>query len=103
MYGSAATPNHHHISEDDDELANGNHINSRDLDIDESIRDPIEDRRTLAERSERLHDQLRVCCRNNLKFCKFVFIHSINKMFFVFIGIETRFGTIQRRNKGDSK
>lgn len=60
MYGSSGTPNHHHISEDDDELANGNHINSKDLDIDESIRDPVEDRRTLAERSERLHDQLRV-------------------------------------------
>lgn len=60
MFGSSGTPNHHHISEDDDELANGNHIHSRDLDIDESIRDPVEDRRTLAERSERLHDQLRV-------------------------------------------
>lgn len=33
---------------------------SRDLDIDEHIKDPVEDRRTLAERSERLHDQLKV-------------------------------------------
>lgn len=37
---------------------------SRDLDIDESIKDPVEDRRTLAERSERLHDQLKVKCKN---------------------------------------
>lgn len=33
---------------------------SRDLDTDENIKDPVEDRRTLAERSERLHDQLKV-------------------------------------------
>lgn len=33
---------------------------SRDLDTDEHIKDPIEDRRTLAERNERLHDQLKV-------------------------------------------
>lgn len=33
---------------------------SRDLHTDENIVDPIEDRRTLAERSERLHDQLKV-------------------------------------------
>lgn len=40
-------------------------MHSRDLDIDENIRDPVEDRRTLAERSERLHDQLRVSEQSN--------------------------------------
>lgn len=33
---------------------------SRDLATDENIVDPIEDRRTLAERNERLYDQLKV-------------------------------------------
>lgn len=43
-------------------MTNGDHSGdvSRDLDIDENIKDPVEDRRTLAERSERLHDQLKV-------------------------------------------
>lgn len=59
---ATATPKHHHITEDDEEMTNGDHSGdvSRDLDIDENIKDPVEDRRTLAERSERLHDQLRV-------------------------------------------
>lgn len=60
---ASATPQHHHIAEDDEELTNGDHSGgdvSRDLDIDENIKDPVEDRRTLAERNERLHDQLKV-------------------------------------------
>lgn len=44
--------------DEDDELMNGDV--SRDLDTDENIVDPIEDRRTLAERNERLQDQLMV-------------------------------------------
>lgn len=40
---------------------------SRDLDTDEHIKDPIEDRRTLAERNERLHDQLKVRKRKLLR------------------------------------
>lgn len=62
LLAATATPKHHHITEDDEELTNGDHSGdvSRDLDIDENIKDPVEDRRTLAERSERLHDQLRV-------------------------------------------
>jgi hypothetical protein len=66
------TPKHHHLAEDengdDDDMTNGDNDNgsgggdvSRDLDTDEHIKDPIEDRRTLAERNERLHDQLKVC------------------------------------------
>lgn len=49
-------------------MTNGDHSGdvSRDLDIDENIKDPVEDRRTLAERSERLHDQLRVRYQNQL-------------------------------------
>lgn len=59
---ASATPKHHHIAEDDEDLTNGDNSGdvSRDLDIDENIKDPVEDRRTLAERSERLHDQLKV-------------------------------------------
>ena len=46
---------------EDEEQTNGENGDvSRDLDIDEHIKDPVEDRRTLAERSERLHDQLKV-------------------------------------------
>jgi hypothetical protein len=63
------TPKHHHLAEDengdDDDMTNGDNNSgggdaSRDLDTDENIKDPIEDRRTLAERNERLHDQLKV-------------------------------------------
>lgn len=43
---------------EDDELVNGDV--SKDLSTDENIVDPIEDRRTLAERNERLQDQLQV-------------------------------------------
>ena len=64
------TPKHHHLAEDengdDDDMTNGDDGSggggdvSRDLDTDEHIKDPVEDRRTLAERNERLHDQLKV-------------------------------------------
>lgn len=56
------TPQHHHIAEDEEEMTNGDNSGdvSRDLATDENIKDPVEDRRTLAERSERLHDQLKV-------------------------------------------
>lgn len=47
--------NHH---DEDDEMMNGDV--SRDLATDENIVDPVEDRRTLAERNERLQDQLQV-------------------------------------------
>lgn len=48
--------------EQDEEMTNGDSNNdvSRDLATDEHIKDPVEDRRTLAERNERLHDQLKV-------------------------------------------
>jgi len=60
----STTPQHHHVAEDENEeneLVNGegNGDVSRDLDTDEGIKDPIEERRTLAERNERLHDQLK--------------------------------------------
>lgn len=44
--------------DEDDEVVNGDV--SKDLDTDENIIDPVEDRRTLAERNERLQDQLLV-------------------------------------------
>lgn len=76
---ASATPQHHHITEDDEEMTNGDNSGdvSRDLDIDENIKDPVEDRRTLAERSERLHDQLKV--KIQLIFFLFPFILVINK------------------------
>ncbi|XP_063237596.1 moesin/ezrin/radixin homolog 1 isoform X1 [Bacillus rossius redtenbacheri] len=56
-----ATPQHHHVEEnehdEDDEMVNGDV--SRDLATDDNIIDPVEERRTLAERNERLHDQLK--------------------------------------------
>lgn len=76
--------------EQDEEMTNGDSNNdvSRDLATDEHIKDPVEDRRTLAERNERLHDQLKVN--------KFYFEEK--KEFFLnlknFTGFETRFGSI---------
>lgn len=61
---AAATPKHHHVMEnenendDNDEMHNGHE--SQDLDTDMDIIDPVEERRTLAERNERLQDQLKV-------------------------------------------
>ncbi|XP_026478111.1 LOW QUALITY PROTEIN: moesin/ezrin/radixin homolog 1-like [Ctenocephalides felis] len=61
---ATSTPQHHHVMEENDnesdELQNGSGDISRDLDTDEHIKDPVEDRLTLAERNERLHDQLKV-------------------------------------------
>jgi radixin len=68
LLAATQTPKHHHLAEDengdDDDMTNGDNGSgngdvSRDLDTDEHIKDPIEDRRTLAERNERLHDQLK--------------------------------------------
>lgn len=67
LLAATATPTHHHLAEDENEDENEmngeNGDVSRDLDIDEHIKDPVEDRRTLAERSERLNDQLKVRLR----------------------------------------
>lgn len=60
---ASTTPQHHHVAEDDqdEDMTNGENGDvSRDLATDEHIKDPVEDRRTLAERNERLHDQLKV-------------------------------------------
>lgn len=82
LLAASATPQHHHIAEDDEELTNGDHSGgdvSRDLDVDENIKDPVEDRRTLAERSERLHDQLKVIIFNRLNHhAKYQFFFKIN-------------------------
>ncbi|XP_016984669.1 moesin/ezrin/radixin homolog 1-like [Drosophila rhopaloa] len=53
------TPQHHHVAEDEDEDELTNGEVSHDLETVEHIKDPIEDRRSLVERNERLHDQLR--------------------------------------------
>ncbi|GFG40933.1 hypothetical protein Cfor_04028 [Coptotermes formosanus] len=61
LLAATTTPQHHHVQEnehdEDDELVNGDV--SRDLATDDNIVDPIAERRTLAERNERLHDQLK--------------------------------------------
>lgn len=64
LYMSEMTPKHHHVAENEDEDEGEDEIPldnaTKDLATDESIIDPIEERRTLAERNERLHDQLKV-------------------------------------------
>lgn len=61
LLAATTTPQHHHVEEnehdEDDEMVNGDV--SRDLHTDDNIVDPVEERRTLAERNERLHDQLK--------------------------------------------
>ncbi|XP_025161187.1 moesin/ezrin/radixin homolog 1 isoform X1 [Harpegnathos saltator] len=63
-YQASTTPHHHHVEENEegeeegeDEVPQGDV--TKDLATDESIIDPVEERRTLAERNERLHDQLK--------------------------------------------
>lgn len=63
ILAAASTPQHHHVEENEncdenDEMVNG-HV-SRDLSTDDDIVDPVEERRTLAEKNERLHDQLKM-------------------------------------------
>uniref|UniRef100_A0A1B6EGR6 Moesin/ezrin/radixin homolog 1 n=1 Tax=Clastoptera arizonana TaxID=38151 RepID=A0A1B6EGR6_9HEMI len=62
LLASATTPQHHHVEENEheenDEMVNGDV--TRDLETDDNIVDPVEDRRTLAERNERLQDQLKM-------------------------------------------
>lgn len=63
LLAATSTPQHHHVEENEncdenDEMVNG-HV-SEDLQTDLNIIDPVEERRTLAERNERLHDQLKV-------------------------------------------
>lgn len=62
LLAATTTPQHHHVEENEheenDEMPNGDV--SRDLITDDNIVDPVEERRTLAERNERLHDQLKM-------------------------------------------
>lgn len=70
---ATATPKNLHLAEehDEEEMTNGNGSNdlSRDLETDDTIKDPVEDRLTLAERNERLHDQLKVGIARALSNC----------------------------------
>ncbi|XP_031849915.1 moesin isoform X1 [Nomia melanderi] len=62
---SSTTPHHHHVEENEEGEDDGEYEYiphgdvTKDLATDESIIDPVEGRRTLAERNERLHDQLK--------------------------------------------
>lgn len=63
LIAATTTPRHHHVQENDDDeddetVANGD--NSRDLrNDDDDINDPVNERLTLAERNERLQNQLK--------------------------------------------
>ncbi|XP_014217393.2 moesin/ezrin/radixin homolog 1, partial [Copidosoma floridanum] len=64
QYQANTTPYHHHVEENEEDGEDGEdemlHRDvTKELATDESIIDPIEERRTLAERNERLHDQLK--------------------------------------------
>uniref|UniRef100_A0A2M4BIK6 Moesin/ezrin/radixin homolog 1 n=1 Tax=Anopheles marajoara TaxID=58244 RepID=A0A2M4BIK6_9DIPT len=66
LLAATTTPKHHHVEEEEEEneeeLVNGENGTqdfSKDFDTDEHIKDPVEERRTLAERNERLQDQLK--------------------------------------------
>ena len=58
MNNHTSDKNDLHLQEEYDEIVNGDVCH--DLQTDDSIVDPITERRTLAEKSERLHDQLKV-------------------------------------------
>ncbi|XP_063972700.1 moesin/ezrin/radixin homolog 1 isoform X3 [Diachasmimorpha longicaudata] len=63
-FQASTTPHHHHVEENEDGEDEGEDETphgdvTKDLITDESIIDPVEERRTLAERNERLHDQLK--------------------------------------------
>lgn len=109
LLAATQTPKHMHIHEDengeDDEMTNGDNGSgggdvSRDLDTDENIKDPVEDRRTLAERNERLHDQLKV---SDLILSENIGMQLMIPLFNPVLGFEARFGSITWRYKGDSK
>lgn len=99
MLLATQTPKHHHLAEDenengdDDDMNNGDNGSgggdvSRDLDTDEHIKDPVEDRRTLAERNERLHDQLKVSYLVTST-------HDHDVIYrYPFLGLEARFGSL---------
>nr|KAF7400037.1 hypothetical protein H0235_015774 [Vespula pensylvanica] len=63
-FQASTTPHHHHVEENEEGEEEGedeipNCDVTKDLATDESIIDPVEERRTLAERNERLNDQLK--------------------------------------------
>lgn len=104
LLAASTTPQHHHVAEDEneneEELTNGDAGGdvSRDLDTDEHIKDPIEDRRTLAERNERLHDQLKV--GRLILIARSTKFHSLDC---VPAGPETGSGAVARRDERDGK
>jgi len=64
LIAASTTPKHHHLQEldgasddDEDKMTNGD--TSRDLDYDDEVSDPVNDRLTLAEKNERLQSQLK--------------------------------------------
>lgn len=62
---------------------------TQDLDTDMDIVDPVEERRTLAERNERLQDQLKV----NLLLLIYLTLFTL---FYECVDVETRLSSITR-------
>lgn len=66
VFQANTPPCDHHVEENEEEGEEEGEDEvppsdvTKELATDESIIDPVEDRRTLAERNERLHDQLKV-------------------------------------------
>lgn len=69
MLAAATTPQHHHVSEGGAELGGDGDANSDGgsesgggelVKAPDDLVDPVHERRTLAERNERLHNQLKV-------------------------------------------
>lgn len=86
LMAATTTPQHHHVEEHDDEnddLPNGDV--TKDLETDSNIVDPVEERRTLAEKNERLHDQLKVSSINRkFRFQNRVLVCRIQIKIFLF-------------------
>lgn len=61
---------------------------TQDLDTDMDIVDPVEERRTLAERNERLQDQLKVIM------LLLIIINSRNNILILLIDVKTRLSSI---------
>lgn len=64
---------------------------TQDLDTDMDIVDPVEERRTLAERNERLQDQLKVVLIINILNNIILLI-----LFYEYIDVKTRLSSITR-------
>lgn len=104
---AATTPQHHHVAERAD--TDPDHDNASDAGSEsgggdlargpDDLVDPVADRRTLAERNERLHNQLKV--RATTLFYISISLYDAILTSLVSAGAEARLGAVLRRNQGD--